>query len=120
MMNQEHKQASDADGFDSFLRSQLQQAQPYLMDDDFTTQVMAQLPAPKKLARWQEWLIMLVPVVAITLLVLSQFSLLALGVQLWTWLVALNVTSLLQMGLAMMLCAIAGASVWVIKQSRVF
>lgn len=106
------------DGFDNFLRSHLQQAQPYLMDDDFSAKVMAQLPAPKMLSPLQERLIITVPLVIITLLILSQFSLLEVGIRLWTWLVALNLGSLLKIGLTMMVLAVSTASYWVAKQSR--
>ena len=106
------------DSFDNFLRAQLQQSQPYVMDDNFSAQVMAKLPAQKKLSPLQERLIIVVPVVIITLLILSQFSLLAVAVKVWVWLVALNLASLLKIGLATILLAITAASYWIAKQSR--
>jgi len=125
MMNQESNiepQIADTnmaeDSFDSFLRRQLQQSQPYVMDDNFSAQVMAKLPARKKLSPLQERLIIALPVVIITLLILSQFSLLAIAINVWTWLVALNLGSLLKIGLATILLAISTASYWVAKQSR--
>lgn len=118
MINQDQQHPQDDAGFDAFLRSELQQSQPYLMDNNFTASVMAKLPAQRKLGVWQERLIIVVPVFVIAMIVLSQFSLLAILINLWTLLVSMNLTSLLQMGLAVMLLVVTGACVWVIKQAR--
>lgn len=107
------------DGFDSFLRKQLQQENPYLDDDNFSANVMARLPAPKKLSRLQERLIIGVPLVIITLLILSQFSPLVVAIKIWTWLVALNFNSLFKIGFAMIVLAVSSASYWMAKQSRI-
>ncbi len=106
------------DSFDNFLSTQLQQSQAYLPDDKFTAQVMGKLPAAKKLSRWQERLIIIVPLVVISLLVLSQFSVLAIAVKLWTFLVGAQVASLLQLGLLITIIVTSGASVWFAKQFK--
>lgn len=106
------------DGFEHFLSAQLQQAQPYLMDDHFTAQLMAKLPAAKKLSVWQERMIILVPFLIISVLVLSQFSVLALVVNVWTLLVSVDVASLLTMGLMVSVVVVSGASLWFAKQFK--
>ncbi|RYY04602.1 MAG: hypothetical protein EOO53_01980 [Gammaproteobacteria bacterium] len=106
------------DDFDIFLKKQLQQAQPYVEDNDFTANVMNQLPAAKTLGVWQERLIILIPFMIISLLVLSQFSLLNILIKLWSFLVAVQVTNLMQIGLVTMLAVISGASFWFAKQFK--
>jgi hypothetical protein len=108
----------DNDDFDNFLAKQLQQAQPYLADNDFTATVMSQLPVAKKLSVWQERLIILIPFLIISLLVLSQFSVLAVVVKVWSLVVGAQVASLLQLGLLITLAVISGASLWFAKQFK--
>lgn len=108
----------DDDGFDNFLSAQLQQSQPYVMDDHFTAQVMAKLPAAKKLSIWQERLIVLVPVFIISLLVLSQFPILAVLIKCWVLVASADVASLLTVGLVVSLAVTSGASYWFIKQLK--
>lgn len=71
------------DTFDAFLRRQLQQAQPYIPDDQFTAQVMVSLPAARRIPRWQEVSILVVPVLIIAYCVLSQFAVVSLVVKTW-------------------------------------
>jgi len=108
----------DDNGFDNFLSAQLQQSQPYLMDDNFTSHVMAKLPAAKRLSRWHERLIILVPLLIISLLVISQFSVLEVLIKVWTFLVVLDVATLLKIGLVMSIAATSGASFWAAKQFK--
>jgi len=119
MMNQHPNQFSD-DDFERMLSARLQQAQPYLMDDDFTANVMAKLPAPKKLSRLQECLIVAVPAFIIGFLILSQMSLFATAIKLWAWLMLVNVSTLFEVGLLLSLCSSAGVAFWVAKQHRLF
>jgi len=110
---------SDDDGsFDNFLSAQLKQSQPYLMDDDFTANLMAKLPAANRLSIWQERLIIVLPLVIISLLVLSQFSVFAIVVKLWTLLYSVDVAILLNAGLAISATAICSASYWFAKQMK--
>ncbi|MFO1390094.1 hypothetical protein [Cellvibrio sp.] len=111
---------SEDEQFENFLSAQLKQSQPYLMDDNFSAQVMAKLPAKKKLSVRQERLIIVLPLVVISVLVLSQFSLFALGVKLYTLLVAVDVASLMKMGLAISAVAFSSASYWFARQARLF
>jgi hypothetical protein len=115
-----HSSSSDMEGdaFDNFLAKQLQENQHYLPDIDFTAQVMKSLPAPKKLSVWQERLIILVPVLVISLLVLSQFSIVAVIVKLWIFLVGMSITQLVQIGSLISLVIISGASVWFARQLK--
>lgn len=106
------------DDFERFLRQQLQQSQPYLMDDNFSAGVMAKLPAPRPLSRWQERLILLLPLAIITLLVLSQFSLLSDALKTWYWLLALDAVSLMQLGVMLVVTVISAACYWIAKQVR--
>lgn len=104
--------------FDNFLSAQLKQSQPYLMDDNFSAKVMAQLPQQKKLSAWQERLIIVLPLVLISLLVLSQFSLVAIVVKLWTMLFVIDLPSMLRAGLIFSAAALCGACYWFAKQAK--
>lgn len=110
---------SSNDSFDVFLTTHLQQTQTYLPDDDFSARVMQQLPAPKKLSRWQERLIILIPLSIISLFVLSQFSALAMIIKVWTWLSIMDFTSILQIGILTAVAVISCAAFWFAKQIRV-
>jgi hypothetical protein len=118
MMKHDYNIPVDDDAFDNFLSAQLQQTQHYLMDDNFTAQIMAKLPAAKKLSIWQERLIIAVPLLIISFLVISQFSVLAILIKFWTLLVVVDVMSLLKMGLVMSAVAVFGASFWFAKQLK--
>ena len=120
MMNQDQHTHSDtgSDAFDLFLKKQLHDTQPYLADDDFTARVMGSLPAPKKLSRWQERLIIVVPLFIISLLVISQFSLLAVVIKLWTLVVSMDLTQLMQIGMLVSVAAIFGACFWFARQLK--
>jgi len=109
---------SGDDAFERFLSKQLQENQPYLMDDDFTARVMGGLPAPKKLSVWQERLIILVPLFIISLLVISQFSLLAVLIKVWTLAVSVDIAQLMQVGMLVSVAAISGASFWFARQLK--
>jgi hypothetical protein len=121
--NQDHthhpSDGSSNDSFDALLTKHLQQAQTYLPDDDFSARVMQQLPAPKKLSPWQERLIILIPLSIISLFVLSQFSVLAVIIKLWTWLSIMDFTSILQIGILTTVAVISGAAFWFAKQLRI-
>jgi len=105
------------DNFELFLRQQLQQNQPYLDDGDFSARVMSSLPAPRRLSRLQERLILLVPLAVISLLVLSQFSLTS-GIKAWYLLLAMDFASLLKLGVVLAITAVSAASYWIAKQIR--
>ena len=121
MIDQKHYVPADAeqppDSFELFLRQQLPQNQPYLENGDFSAGVMAKLPAPRRLSRLHERLILLVPLLIISLLVLSQFSL-SSGLKAWYWLLALDVTSLMQFGLLLAVTVVSAACYWIAKQIR--
>jgi len=105
-------------GFDNFLSAQLKQAQPYLMDDVFTAQVMTKLPPVKKLSVWQERLIIVVPLLIISVLVISQFSILAVIIKLWALVFSVGVANLLSIALAISAVVLCGASYWFAKQVK--
>lgn len=118
--NDERSNQAVNDSFDNFLSNQLRQAQPYLDDDNFTAQVMGQLPAAnKKLSPWQERLIILIPLVIISSLVLSQFPVMELLISLWTFILGAQLASLLQLGLFTTIAVISGASIWFAKQFKI-
>ena len=110
---------SSNDSFDAFLTKHLQQANAYLPDDDFTARVMQQLPAPKKLSRWQERLIIMIPLLIISLLVLSQFSVLAVLIKVWILFLTTSFTSLLQIGILTTAAVISGVALWFAKQVKI-
>jgi hypothetical protein len=107
------------DSFDHFLKNQLQKSQPYLADDNFTARVISNLPAPKKLSVWQERLIILVPLFVISLLVISQFSVLGVLIKLWVLAVSMDVTHLVQIGMLLSIAVISGASLWFARQLKI-
>lgn len=119
MTKQDHNMSIVDDDFDVFLRGQLQQTQPYLMDDNFTAQVIRQLPVQKKLRLWQERLIIIFPLIIISLLVLSQFSLTAVLIKLWVLLLTVDTASLLKIGFLTTLFAVSGASFWCARQIKI-
>lgn len=103
--------------FDDFLRQQLQNSSEYLDDGDFSAQVMASLPAPKRLNPWLERLIMCVPMTLIALLVLKQFSLHELVQPAYAWLLTFDLYSLIALSLAMALLVLAAPLYWLLKRS---
>lgn len=117
MMNQDKDSQIASDNFELLLREQLQQNQPYLEDGDFSARVMASLPAPRRLSRLQERLILLLPLAIISLLVLSQFSLTS-GIKAWYTLLSLDVASLLKLGVVLAISAVSAACYWIAKQIR--
>jgi hypothetical protein len=110
MMNQQQPPSFN-DDFEQMLSARLQQAQPYLSDDNFTTNVMQTLSTRKALSPLQERLIKIIPVLIISVLVLSQFSAVAIFAGAWKLLFTLNSTHLLQLGSAMAL-AISSCFFW--------
>jgi hypothetical protein len=118
MKNHEQANAEIApDSFELFLRQQLQQKQTYLDDGDFSARVMASLPAPRKLSRLQERLILLLPVAIISVLILSQFSL-ASGIKAWYALITMDFANLLTLGLVLAVTAVSSACYWIARQIR--
>lgn len=117
-LNHSNSSFSEGDAFDRFLEKQLQENQPYLIDDNFTARVMGGLPAPKKLSVWQERLIIMVPLFIISLMVISQFSMLAVLIKLWTIVVSMNLTQLMQIGVLVSVAVISGASFWFARQLK--
>lgn len=87
--------------FDDFLQQQLQGANRYLDDGDFSARVMASLPAQKRLNPWIEKLIVCVPVTLIALLVLSQFSLREFIQPIYAWVLVFDMKSLVTLALVM-------------------
>jgi len=77
------------------------------------------LPAPKKLSVWQERLIIFVPLFVISLLVISQFSVLGVLIKLWTLAVSMDVTHLVQIGMLLSIAVISGASLWFARQLKI-
>ena len=124
MKNKDHNNHSDLhssapDAFDLFLVKKLQENQSYIDDDGFAAGVIKSLPAATKLSLWQERLIILVPLLIISVLVLSQFSLIGVMIKLWTLLVGMEVNQLIQIGVAVSVAVISGACVWFARQLRI-
>lgn len=116
----EIKECGD-DHFDVFLREQMRQAQPYVDDDQFTAQVIAKLPSPRKISRTLERLIIVLPCFFITLLLLSQFkqlieSVVSWMIRSWVWLTLLSVNGWLQLCLGVALLTLAGLAFWFLRE----
>ena len=107
------------DCFDNFLRTQFKQAQPYLMDENFTANVIAKLPEHKKLSRLHERLIILIPLIIISVLVLSQFSLVAFVIKAWTWLFVVDVTNFVKVAASLAIISFGFIGIWFAKQCRI-
>lgn len=106
--------------FDVFLQAQLQQAKPYLPDENFTVRVMASLPVVKKAIGWRERVIVLVPLIVISILVLSQNSLLAFAIKSWVLLSIISLDNLFKILMLASLAALLGASYWFARRCRLF
>ncbi len=109
---------NDLDNFDNFLCAQLKQSHEYLPDDNFTANVIAQLPAQKKLRRSQEYLILVVPCAVITLLVLSQLPVIALIIKSWVWLSLIDVVGWLQLSCIIFVAGLLGLASWFVNKSH--
>ena len=81
-------------------------------DDGFTAQFMARLPAPKTLNPWLEKAIIAVPVLLISLLVLSHFPWRELVQPVYGWFLLQDLTSLLSMGVAVFIALVVAPVAW--------
>lgn len=120
-MNNSHEEkfAQDKpDSFDVFLSAQLQESRPYLMDDGFALQVMNKLPATKKLSRWQERFIILVPLIIISVLVFSQPLILGVCVKTLYLFLDISVVGYLKIAVTMVAAALAGVGFWFAKEVK--
>ncbi len=106
--------------FDDFLRQQLQGANEYLSDGDFTQKVMAGLPAPRRLSRWMEILIVALPVTLIALLVLSQFPLREFIQPVYAWVLTVDAIDLVSLGGAAFVLILAAPLLLIFKQRSFF
>lgn len=102
--------------FDDFLRQQLQGANEYLSDGDFTQKVMAGLPAPRRLSRWMEVLIVVMPVTLIALLVLSQFPLREFIQPVYALVLTADTLDLISLGGAALITMLTAPLVLIFKQ----
>jgi hypothetical protein len=64
-------------------------------------------------------MIILVPLILISFLVLSQFSVVGILVKLWVLIMSTNVASLLQFGMMVTIAVICGSSFWFAKQLKI-
>lgn len=102
--------------FDDFLRQQLQGANEYLSDGDFTQKVMAGLPTPRRLSRWMEVLIVALPVTLIALLVLSQFPLREFIQPVYAWVLTVDVVDLISLVGAALIALLTAPLILIFKQ----
>lgn len=105
--------------FDIFLQTQLQRENPYLPDDNFSLRVMASLPIAKKSISWRQRLLALLPLIIISILVLSQNSLLAFAIKSWVLLSILSMDNLFKALMTVSLLALIGVSYWFAKHCRI-
>lgn len=106
--------------FDDFLRQQLQGSTPYLDDGDFSAQVMASLPAPQRISRWLEIMIVAVPVTVIALLVLSQFSVRDIIQPIYAWMLTVDMAGLISVGAAAVIAILAAPLLLIFRQRSFF
>lgn len=103
--------------FDDFLKRTLQQSSDYIEDGDFSTRVMASLPAPHRLNPWLERLIVAVPVTAIALLVVSQLPWRDLVRPVYGWLLTFDSTSLVTLAAGVILLVASVPVLWMLRKS---
>lgn len=101
------------DRFDDFLRQQLQT--DYIDDKGFTAQLMAAMPAQRRLNPWLEKLIIALPVALITLLVLNHFPWRDVVQPAYAWFLLLNSTSLGFIALAVFMLLIVAPVAWLLN-----
>ena len=106
------------DSFDIFLQNQLQNEKQYLPDNFFTARVVAALPPVKKPIYWQEIFIMAVPLLIISVLVLTQHSLLAFIVKAWVLVSVASVSDLLSVLLQVSIAALLVGGYWFVRRYR--
>ena len=106
--------------FDDFLRQQLQGSTHYLDDGDFSAQVMASLPAPQRISRWLEIMIVAVPVTVIALLVLSQFSVRDIIQPIYAWMLTVDMAGLISVGAAAVIAILAAPLLLIFRQRSFF
>ena len=102
------------DSFDSFLAAQLADTNDYIPDAGFSAGVMAQLTAKPALNPWLRWGILLLPLVLTSTLVLGQFPWRKLVQQAYGFLLQLDFTGFLQLGIGLA----AAVCCWVIYLCR--
>lgn len=105
------------DAFDNWLTRNLQEKKPYLSDEGFTQNVMAELPKRSALQNHIQTIIAL-PVITITLLVLWQLPLGHMANTLWHLLAELDFKQLLLIGTATSASLLLGICIWLARQMR--
>lgn len=103
------------DSFDDFLAGHLRQSQNYLADDGFTVGVMNALPASKTRKSIAAYLITGIPLLVISLLVFSQFPFASVFGGIWYWLIQVDATGWLQLGMGVSACMIMGGLAWFMR-----
>lgn len=88
--------------FDTFLAKHLQAPQNYIEDEGFSARVMAGLPKPYRINPLLEKTILWLPVLLISLLVLSQFPWRELVHNGYAFLLTMSVVHILKISLALM------------------
>lgn len=105
------------DSFDYWLTQALQQEKPYLIDEGFTKNVMAELPNPPRLQR-KTHIILALPVIAISLLVLWQLPLEHLTNRIWHLLLGLDLMQLFLLGATTSASLLLSTCLWLARQMR--
>jgi len=103
------------DSFDDFLATQLRQSQNYIPDDGFALGVMNALPASKARKGLATYLITGIPVLIISLLVFSQFPFASVFGGIWYWLIQVDATGWLQLGMGVSACIIMAGVAWFMR-----
>lgn len=103
------------DSFDDFLATQLRQSQDYIPDDGFALGVMNALPAPKVRKSVAAWLITAIPLLVISLLVFSQFPFAKVFGGIWYWLIQVDATGWLQLGMGVSACITMAGIAWFMR-----
>lgn len=110
------EQSDSGKMFDDFLTKHLQTEHDYIDDDGFTANVMASLPAPKKINPFMEKLILGVPVLLIATLVLNQFPWREMVQPAYAMLLTMNIEAIVKIGITLLATMFAATAFWGAKR----
>lgn len=102
--------------FDDFLAKHLQTEHDYIDDEGFTANVMASLPAPKKINPFVEKLIIGLPVLLIAALVLGQFPWRDMVQPAYALLLTMNVEMVVKIGVTLLATMFVATAFWGAKR----
>lgn len=114
--NMNTEQSDSGKMFDDFLAQHLQTEHDYIDDDGFTANVMASLPAPKKINPLVETLILGLPALLIAVLVFSQFPWRDMVQPAYAMLLTMNIEAIVKIGVTLLAAIFTATAFWGAKR----